>query len=322
MKNALFLLIFIMFSFTSYTQVTQADLDTLNRKIDSLVEITSTKSSIFTVSVGARLSLVNASTTSDLYYDINGFIPSVVEDTVNKPKLSKFGLLISISQNRIDEDSVGLLQGERFIQDDYRVVGFNSNSSEYMVANTQYYRKAKSKFNEQISLDISPTFKIFKNANNFYLLVHAEALYGMRRLEFSDELISIDTTEMSESSFNDLPTINYPFNTSEITVHSVNTYWGGGMYYLFEKGGIEFNVKASAGVNFRSTFSKNGDIPYDEYATTKTRGFYHVKFNIKESNSRIKLGADIRGLLNFKHSSYSIVLSREFSLKKLGDFIK
>ncbi|MBK7407375.1 MAG: hypothetical protein IPJ40_04350 [Saprospirales bacterium] len=50
--------------------------------------------------------------------------------------------------------------------------------------------------------------------------------------------------------------------------------------------------------------------------------FYHISIQITENNTGIKIGGEVRSLFKSDNfPNYSIFLSKQFSLSKLGEFI-
>ncbi|MEN0047261.1 MAG: hypothetical protein AAF806_09400, partial [Bacteroidota bacterium] len=158
-------------------------IDSLESKIDSLNDMLKTKTNPFKVAIGASFDFIDGSSTTDLYYDVNFFIPSIWEDD-KKLFWKKLGLDASFYQTRLFGDStiIRLPQAPRAFQD------FNEDTLRAESYTLLRNRKTTLK---NTGIYISPTFELKKY---LHAILYVEGLIQEEVVTFNDEFTDIDST--------------------------------------------------------------------------------------------------------------------------------
>jgi hypothetical protein len=293
----------------------------IQNEVDSLKDLLNPKTSLFKVSVGARFDFLNPINETDLYYDINGFIPSIWKD--HQSILKNIGFFATLNQTKLESDSGIITRTHYFLNEENLISVINSDS--VTIVKNSYVRNFLNDNVEQFSLNIFPTYKL---VDYLYSFIHIEGIYGKTRQTFSDLLIGTDTSQIHIDNYHD-PRMSknyFPYNSKNYTISSVSVFWGLGLFFNYDNDNLILRIKASSGINYNNSNYRTyyGDrIRYQSKAM-----FYYLNFNLIEKNTGIKLGGEIRG--NFKlrqytfiaNSNYTLYLSKEFSLNKLAEFIK
>ena len=321
LKGAL-LLLFFMLSLHSTAQNQADDIVILKQELDSLKSVLDSlkaegKNSPFKVSVGTSFDFFSGNSTTDLYYDVSFFVPSIWDTTTNKngKKTTKtfknrLGLDFAFYQTRVSGDTTRPnLNIESPIED---ISNLPSDSVIQVTRRT--YAIERTQVNENIGLYISPTYEI---TENFYGLLHWEGIYRRRRVNLNTTLSTLDTIDMLVS---ELPE-RIPFGPDE----GVSSYEQSPSFRAYVGVGFLLDMTISS-VNFRLK-PVIGKAWYNEGLGSRMQNdqglFYLLNVRLIENNSGIKLGGEIRKLPSGEDGSADIViyLSKQFSIDKLAEFI-
>jgi len=323
---------------TAKVDTLTAKVDSLNTELDSLTTKVNSlhpkyKENEFNVSIGARFNPFLEEKPTDLYFDIYAFVPSfgkrrdttkVIRKGPRKgtPKVkSKFGFYSIFNQSRIE---TGFTPSTGLHSRDSMVVSVVQDSMD--VVYNSYYRKEKINRQDEIALSFFPTYKVV-DRDNFqnYVYIHLEGVYSTATYKTSDSLIGADTTRFHVSLYDDfLDPEGWPYaKEREYTEKNISTFLGAGYTINYDTKYVRFQAFASLGYSIYQYF--------DERDRSKpTHGaFYSLKFILIEKKTGIKLGGDIRRKdITFKEGdiikppSYSVYISKQFSIAKIADFLK
>jgi hypothetical protein len=273
-------------------------------------------SSSFGVSIGARFTFFTDENPTKLYYDMNGFIPSLWPDSWKCIK--RIGLFTSIDENNyefnLQEQSAEL--GTLRVLDEPWVVSVKNRDS-VVVANNNYLRTITAGSSHQMRLSIYPLYKI---TDNLFFSLQFESIYGSTERVFRDVLLGSDTVFLPLDSMQGIHNATFPYGVSEgYKLNSVSTFTGIGIFLNYRIKNIQLQILPSTG------FFTN-EYYYRRYDTGRIRSltndwFLACRFSLTESKMGIKIGGDVRGFLSDRLFSYSLYASKQFAFGKIGEFI-
>lgn len=272
--------------------------------------------SSFGLSIGARFTFFTDENPTRLYYDLNGFIPSLWPESWNC--LRRVGLFTSIDENNyefnLQEQSAEL--GTLRVLDEQWVVSVRNRDS-VVVANNNYLRTITAGPSHQMRLSIYPLYKI---TDNLYFSLQFQSIYGYSERVFRDVLLGSDTVFLPIDSIPGIHNATFPYRVSEgYKLNSVSTFTGIGIFLNYRFKNIQLQILPSAG------FFTN-EYYYRRYDTGRIRSFTNdwflaCRFSLIESRMGIKIGGDVRGFLGDRLFSYSLYASKQFSFNKISEFI-
>jgi hypothetical protein len=268
------------------------------------------------VSFGARFTFFSDKNPTKLYYDINGFIPSLWPD--NQNFLGKVGLFTSVDENNFEfnlqqqADEIGT----KMVLDEPWVVSIRNRDS-VVFAKNSYLRTIISGSCHQVRLSIYPLYKM---ADNLFFSLQFESIYGSTERVFTDVLLGSDTVYLPIDSLQSFQSADFPYKVCDgYSLNSVSTFTGIGILLNYRIKNLRLQILPSVGI-FTNVFF------YTEYDTHKERAFTKDKyiacrFSLTDSKAGIKIGGDVRGLIADKFFSYSLYLSKQVDFKTVGDLL-
>lgn len=313
-----FLLLFIpTLTFSQENASLETRIDSLNIEMESLKQKLIIKDSPFKLAIGASFDFLSGTSPTDLYYDINYFIPSLWNDD-SSSFFKRIGVDFLFKQTRVFGDSTQL----NLLQDPK---AFSSINADTLLAEQYSLQRTIKTRRENLGIFIDPTFKL---RPNLYLVGHLEGVVQKETVIHDDIFMGIDSTiTIPINSYieptNKLRNVEEGLKSSPRQAQFYGFY-GAGILFDFTIKNINIRLKPILGIvndnNFETKIDKKEN----------RKGFYYMTLQIREKNTGIKLGGAIRNTVNLTYSNralispapqYSIFLSKEFSLKKLGEFI-
>jgi len=277
------------------------------------------------VSIGARFSFLETGKPTNLYYDINGFVPSLWPG--KKKFIKKIGLYASLSETNFQPptesgtQSVGYdYKKTKYIYDSLVIPSTTPDS--LSLVHHYFYRTYETKYNHQISLSLFPTIKL---TDFLYANLYIEQIFSSSEVSFKDVLVGSDTSNIA-MDINSKNIVNpFPYTISSgYKINGVNTFLGVGLFLNFDKKVFTFQMTP----NFVYMDAFNYYYSYDGTKYIRKYDFlsYVFRFALIEHTTGIKIRGEVRGFLtknpSQKSVNYSVYISKQFSLNKIADFLK
>lgn len=319
MKYTLYTLLFALNIITpciSFSQVEKkvdtisVQIKNLQTKIDSLNQQLKVKDGPFKLSIGASFDFLSGTSKTDLYYDLNFFIPEIWKNDSNK-FWKNVGLDFSFYQTRLFGDSI-------FLSLEQEPKKFGTLNSDTLLAEKYTLSRERKTTLENMGIFLSPTYKI---RPNLYALLHFEGIIQGETVYFNDTFTEIDSTlKIALIDYKDPTNPLRKIQQGEkisVRKNDFRGFLGIGFLLDFTVTDVNFRLKPVFGYMKNKPWIRN---PREENVEGK---FYDISIQIIEKNTGIKLGGEVRNLFDTDDNpNYSIFLSKNFSLSKLGEFIK
>jgi len=265
------------------------------------------------ISIGASFDFINGSSKTDIYYDVSYYMPLVFENSTKK-FWKKFGFEACFYQNRIfgDSTTINLKQNPRSI----------GMQDENVIAAKRTLTRDRIETYENIGLCFNPSYSLVEN--KIFAFLHFEGIVRVGKIFLNDRYTSSETMLIPKDEFIEPtdPISMIEEGKSEYKLNpDVQEYYGGGFMLDVCKKNVNFKGRASVVYADRDIFVKGND----KLSTIKTENgkglMLIINAQVVELNAGLKLGGSIRRFFGNDRAApteYSIFLSKQFSLSKLG----
>lgn len=318
MKNIAYSIVLAFFWLTPNTSFSQVEekVDTLTekiknlqQKIDSLNEQLKVKDSPFKLSIGASFDFLSGQSKTDLYYDINFFVPEIWKGDPSK-FWNNLGLDFSFYQTRLFGDST-------FLNLEQDPKSFGMLNPDTILAEKYTLSRERKTTLENIGIFVSPTYKL---RPNLYAMFHFEGIIQGETVYLNDTYTDVDSTlKIAKLDYKEPTSALRKIKPGEKKSERKNDFRGFlglGFMLDFTLSDVNFRLKPVVGYMKNKPWIKN---PREGNVEGM---FYDLSIQIIEKNTGIKLGGEVRNLFKTDDfPNYTIFLSKQFSLNKLGEFI-
>lgn len=161
----------------------QLVLQDLKTQIDSLKKALAIVENPFKISVGASFDFFSGASATDLYYDVNFFLPSLWDEEKHGKGWSRIGIDFMFYQARLFGDSTTLNLPQR-----PRRFGMDQDT---VLAESYTLNRFRQTTIENTGIYINPTFKL---KDHLYAFAIFESVLQRETVTFNDQFSDIDST--------------------------------------------------------------------------------------------------------------------------------
>jgi hypothetical protein len=246
----------------------------------------------YRVGIGASFDFLNGLSATDLYGDV----------TIRIPEVFRLGGTPIGFDGGLYNGRATTLRETRELNRTFRFRGIPHQDS--MTVVTQGIARTEDKHTDNLTLFFGPTLRFHRNVS---IAGHAEVHRQELVTNVTIRTISLDTVvEQANGSSNPGPDA-VPRDTSRtFRTAQYGAFFGVGPLVNFNDADYNFWHKPIIGV---------------EVSEGRLYGAYAVQFRLTDYDHGFKLGGEVRGRLTFEQPSIAVFLARDFSLRRLADFL-